>query len=160
MRVKVLSMKRLVVAMAIATSLSGCASTGVLTGSAIPASVSQEGRYAIQARAVIATADGILTATEAAVNAKLMTQQQGLLVAQTTRQLGIFGQRLATVLRVMDAANTTLAVKAEAVAEAQTLLNSMSSAVTAIPVAIRSVLAEPVGSFTYAVDSLRSLLSL
>lgn len=160
MRVPIFSW-RLGAAIAIATALSflsGCATTGVITGQSIPENVSTEGKLAIQGRAVVAACDGILSATDAAVTSKLLTPSQALPVAQACRQVGLMGQRLASALRLLDAASTVNEVRQAAGVEAKGLLAQMSDVVTALPAATRSILNDTVGAFSSAVSALRGML--
>ena len=152
-------MKRLLAGLAIVSLLltaPGCTAGRVISGTSIPATVSTEGKLAIQARAVVAASEGVLSATEAAVNAKLLTPAQGLPVAQATQQVGKMGERLAVVLRLYDTA--TGGAKAEAANEAKKLLTDMSSSMTSLPEAVRAAVASPIQTMLNLVGTLRSAI--
>jgi len=137
-------------------SATACTAGRVISGSGIPATVSTEGKLAIQARAVIAASEGVLAATEAAVNAKLLTPAQGLPVAQATQQVGKMGDRLAVVLRIYESA--TGGARAQAATEAIKLLTDMAGSMTSLPDAVRGVVAAPLASMLELVAGLKSAL--
>lgn len=136
----------------------GCTAGRVISGTSLPATMSTEGKLAVQGRAVLAASEGILTATEAAVNAKVLTPQQALPVAQATRQIGLMGERLAAALRVLDAITSAREARDAAAKDAAAILADMSGAVTALPDTTRAALSSPVGTFMKAVAAVRALL--
>lgn len=137
-------------------AMPGCTAGRVISGTGVPVTVSAEGKLAIQARAIIAASEGVLSATEVAVNAKLLTQEQGLVVAKVTQQIGVAGGRLATVLRLYDTA--TGGAKEEAANEAKKILTDMSASVTGLPDAARAALANPMKTLLDLVGTLRSAI--
>ena len=156
-------MRRLLAAFAIVTVLfgaPGCTAGRVISGQGIPANVSPEGKLAIQGRAVVAACEGVLTATDAAVTAKALTPPQAIPVAQACRQVGLLGQRLATVLRVLDAGNAGSGTVTAALTEAKGILTEMTDALTTLPATTLSTLSGPVGQFSGAITTLRLMLPL
>lgn len=143
-------------ALAVSLTVSGCAATRVLTGQAISADVSTEGRLAIQARGIVLAMDGLLTATERLVESKVLTPQQALPVAQASEKVGQLGQKLATTLRVVDVANG--GAKEAAIHEATGLLTSLTETVSTIPMTTRSLLSGGVETVLGLMAQLRASL--
>jgi hypothetical protein len=132
-----------------ALCLSGCAATAMR---------SHEGRLAVQASAVILAAEGVLSGTEAAVEAQVLTPAQALPVARVAYSLGVLGQQLAGVLRVLDSLTASGAEKATASREAAALLGQMEQAVATIGTVPRAALRPQVVTLTSALASTWALL--
>jgi len=104
-------------------------------GAKVPPTATPEARLAIQGRAIIVAATGVLDATEAALAAGAINREQARTVALALASVGEAGERLADALRIVDA--TQGADRQIAAGQARTILQAMTASLESIPPGVR-----------------------
>lgn len=127
-----------------------------------PANTSPEGQVAIKGRAVVKTAEVVLTAVDQAMTNGQLPTAVGLPIVKAIREIGVQGQTLADALGLVDAAKTSAEAatgKEKATAVLQTMQGLLDTAISPIKdPALKAQVGQLLSNLLTAIQAVRDIL--